>query len=245
MSMNDAALARSIADDAGRLLCAIRERGDLAGKALGAAGDEQANALILARLRVERPDDFILSEEARDDRSRCVQRRVWIVDPLDGTREYAERRADWAVHIALAIGGEPSVGAVAIPSSGQLFATDDPPRTLSPIPGRPRMVVSRSRPPEIALRVAEAIGAETLPMGSAGAKAMAVVAGEADIYLHDGGQFEWDNCAPAAVALAAGFHASRIDGRPLVYNRQDPMLPDLLICRRELAEQVLAAIAAH
>ncbi|WP_267382467.1 3'(2'),5'-bisphosphate nucleotidase CysQ [Sphingomonas sp. GC_Shp_2] len=244
MTISDAALARSVAEEAGRLLCAIRLRGDLEGKALGAAGDAEANAAILARLRAERPGDHILSEEAGDDRRRCAHSRVWIVDPLDGTREYAEGRADWAVHVALAIDGAAQIGAVALPATGTVFATDDARVPHGPLPARPGMVVSRSRPPGIALRVAEAIGADTIAMGSAGAKAMAVVAGDAEIYLHDGGQFEWDNCAPVAVALAAGFHASRIDGRPLVYNCADPLLPDLLICRPELAAQVLAAIAA-
>lgn len=240
--MNDAQLARSIALEAGALLQAIRGRAHHSGKAMGDAGDREANTLIVDRLRAERPDDFILSEEALDDRTRCSASRVWIVDPLDGTREYAEGLDDWAVHIGLAIDGRPSVGSVAVPARGAVHTTDDAPLALAPCLSPPRIVVSRSRAPEIARSVGLAMGATMIPMGSAGAKAMAVVDGRAEIYLHDGGQYEWDNCAPAAVALAAGLHASRIDGSPLVYNCEDPLLPDLLICRPELAEAVLAAI---
>jgi len=239
--MTDAELARAIAAEAGDLLRRIRDEGREEGKALGQRGDREANALILALLHAERPDDAILSEEAKDDRTRCAARRVWIVDPLDGTREYSERRDDWAVHIGLAIDGAPALGAVAVPDRGELFVSD---AAAAPVPTReqPVMVVSRTRAPDFAGVVAEAIGAELLPMGSAGAKTMAVVDGRADIYLHAGGQYEWDNCAPAAVALGAGLHASRIDGSPLVYNRADPFLPDLLVCRAQWAELVLAAI---
>jgi 3'(2'), 5'-bisphosphate nucleotidase len=241
--VNDTGLAAAIAREAGRLLCDLQGLGEETGKALGDRGDREANALILARLATERPDDFVLSEESLDDRRRCAARRVWIVDPLDGTREYAEGLDDWAVHIGLAIDGRPTFGAVAIPARDEVFCTDHARAALPPLGARPRVVVSRTRCPDIALRVGEALGAEMIGMGSAGAKAMAVVDGRADIYLHDGGQYEWDNCAPAAVALAAGLHASRIDGSPLVYNCADPLLPDLLICRPELAERVLAAVA--
>ncbi len=240
--MTDAALARAIAVEAGALLRRLRASGDCAGKLLGDRGDREANALILARLAQARPDDFILSEESVDDRRRCAARRVWVIDPLDGTREFAEGRDDWAVHIGLAIDGVPMVGAVALPASGAVFVTDDPPCVYLPLSGRPRMVASRSRAPAIVAAIASAIDADVVPMGSAGAKAMAVVSGSADLYLHDGGQYEWDNCAPAAVALTAGLHASRIDGSELVYNCANPLLPDLLICRRELAQPVLAAL---
>jgi 3'(2'), 5'-bisphosphate nucleotidase len=242
--VSDAALARAIADEAGALLLALRDRGDCVGKELGARGDREANALIIARLRAARPDDFILSEESLDDPARCAVSRVWIVDPLDGTREYAEGLDDWAVHVALAIDGRPAQGAVAVPALGATHATDRTSPPLGRIAEPPRMVVSRTRCPDIATRVGDTMGAELIPMGSAGAKAMAVVDGRADVYLHDGGQYEWDNCAPAAVALAAGLHASRIDGSPLVYNCAHPLLPDLLICRRELAAATLAAIKA-
>lgn len=241
---SDAALARAVAEEAGTLLIAIRDGAEEAGKSLGDRGDREANALILRRLAAARPNDCILSEESFDDRSRCAAQRVWVVDPLDGTREYASGRDDWAVHIALAIDGCPVQGAVALPAMGRIFSTDRACPARPPIAPRPKLVVSRSRCPDLALQVAEALGAETLTMGSAGAKAMAVVDGRADIYLHEGGQYEWDNCAPAAVALAAGLHASRIDGTPLIYNREDPLLPDLLICRMGLADAALAAVRA-
>ncbi|MDQ1156496.1 3'(2'), 5'-bisphosphate nucleotidase [Sphingomonas sp. SORGH_AS 950] len=241
--MTDAELARAIAVEAGALLRDLQVSGGLEGAALGARGDRDANTLILDRLRAARPDDFILSEESLDDRARCAASRVWIVDPLDGTREYAEGSDEWAVHIGLAIDGRPALGAVAVPARGQVFATDDLPPVHPPCPAGLRVVVSRSRAPDIARCVGDRLGATLIPMGSAGAKAMAVVEGRADVYLHDGGQYEWDNCAPAAVALAAGLHASRIDGSPLVYNCANPLLPDLLICRREVAAQVLDAIA--
>lgn len=242
--MSDAALARSIATEAGALLRKILADPACPQRELGDRGDREANRLILSRLRAERPDDFVLSEEATDDRKRCAARRVWIIDPLDGTREYANGIDEWAVHIGLAIDGVPSVGAVALPAQDKVFATDDAPPDPCAASARPRLVVSRSRAPELVHRVAETLGAELIPMGSAGVKAMAVVDGRADIYLHEGGQFEWDNCAPAAVALAAGLHASRIDGSPLVYNCVDPFLPDLLICRPEWARPVLEAVAS-
>lgn len=237
--MNDATLARAIADAAGELLLRIQ-----AEDADGARGDREANRLILDLLHDARPDDPILSEESLDDPVRLMSRRVWIVDPLDGTREFAEGRADWAVHIALAIDGAPAVGAVALPRQGITLSNDAPP-PLQPIARPPRMLVSRSRPSALCAAVSTALPASTIAMGSAGAKAMAVVLGQAEIYLHSGGQHQWDNCAPAAVALAAGLHASRIDGSPLIYNGVESSVPDLLICRRELAESVLQLVAHH
>jgi 3'(2'), 5'-bisphosphate nucleotidase len=243
MTITDAEVARSIALEAAALLRDLCVPGKCAEADLGRRGDAEANALILDRLNAARPGDFILSEEAADNPERCAASRVWVVDPLDGTREFGERLDDWAVHIGLAVDGVPFAGAVALPATHQIFATDDPPRPLPPLPARPRMVVSRTRPHPIVRAVAVAIGADLVPMGSAGAKAMAVVEGRAEIYLHAGGQYEWDNCAPVAVALAAGLHASRIDGSPLVYNCRDPLLPDLLICRPEYSKIVLAAVA--
>jgi 3'(2'), 5'-bisphosphate nucleotidase len=240
----DAQLARTVALAAAEVLRDLCVAGACADSELGDRGDKDANALILRLLHEARPDDYVLSEEASDDGLRCAASRVWVVDPLDGTREFRERREDWAVHIGLAIHGVPVTGAVALPAAHRVFATDDMPPAFAAAPARPRMVVSRTRSHPIVTAVAEAIGAELVPMGSAGAKAMAVVQGDAEIYLHAGGQYEWDNCAPVAVALAAGLHASRIDGSTLVYNCRDPLLPDVLICRREYAEQVLAAVAA-
>jgi len=235
---DDAALAAEIATTAGKLLLALRDSALFEGKSAGKAGDFTANAFILSALAAQRPDDAILSEEEKNDTARCSHSRVWVVDPLDGTREYGEGRSDWAVHIALAIDGVPTVGAVALPGLGLTLDSGNPP----PLPAAPathRMLVSRTRPAAEAVAVAEALGAELVPMGSAGAKAMAVVRGEADIYLHTGGQYEWDSCAPVAVAAAAGLHVSRVDGSPLVYNCADPYLPDLLICHREMAPHIL------
>ena len=242
--MTDAELAADLAQQAGALLLQIRASGEYSGAALGQAGDQAANQLLVDALRLRRPADGLLSEEERDNADRLGRERVWIIDPVDGTREYGEGRDDWAVHVGLAIGGVASVGAVALPGLGLTLRSDQPLvlPPAPPAPAIPRMVVSRTRPAREALAVAEAFGAALIPMGSAGAKAMAIVRGEAEIYLHTGGQFEWDNCAPAAVALACGLHVSRVDGAPLVYNQADTYLPDLLICRAELAERVLALI---
>ncbi len=236
--MDDAALARRIAQVAGDLLLTLQRSDLFEGKALGRAGDRVANAFIMEALAVARPADAILSEEEAADGARLAKSRVWIVDPLDGTREFGERRADWAVHIALAIDGVATVGAVALPGLPLILATDPAPVVPS-APGPLKMLVSRTRPAPQALAVASKLGAELLPMGSAGAKAMAVVRGEAHVYLHAGGQYEWDSCAPVAVARAAGLHASRIDGSEPRYNQENPYMPDLLICRPELAQRVL------
>ena len=237
----DAALAAQLATQAGEILLTIQQSGQFSGKELGKEGDARANAFLMDALRTMRANDAILSEEEADNLERLATKRVWIIDPLDGTREFSEGRNDWAVHVALAIDGEPSIGAVALPGLG-ITLRSDAPLDLSP-QGQPlRMLVSRTRPAAEALSVAKALDALLVPMGSAGAKAMAVVRGEADIYLHTGGQYEWDNCAPAAVAIAAGLHASRVDGSPLRYNQANTSLPDLLICRPELAATVLALI---
>lgn len=242
-NMTDADLAAHLAEVCGKLLLEVRASGMLSLKALGKAGDATANQFLCHALREQRPNDGLLSEEEKDNPARLEQSRVWIVDPVDGTREYGEERADWAVHVGLAIDGVATVGAVALPGLGVVLRTDTP--TLIPsAPEKLRMVVSRTRPAREATEVAERIGAELVPMGSAGAKAMAILRGEADIYLHSGGQYEWDSCAPVAVALAHGLHCSRIDGSPLVYNQADVYMPDLLICRKEHAERVLAEVAA-
>ena len=238
MSESDTALAARLAEAAGALLLDLRTSGRYDGKALGKAGDEAANAMLMRELAAARPDDAILSEEEKDSAARLSASRVWIVDPLDGTREYGEGRSDWAVHVALAVDGVARVGAVALPGLGQTLTSGDP-LPLRPANDPLKMLVSRTRPAAEAVFVAAALGAELLPMGSAGAKAMAVVLGQADIYLHTGGQYEWDNCAPAAVAAAAGLHVSRVDGAPLRYNQADTYLPDLLICRKELADKAL------
>lgn len=241
--MTDAELAAHLAQCAGRILLEVRASGMFGGKALGKAGDQTANQFLVHALRQQRPDDGLLSEESRDTAERLGKSRVWIVDPVDGTREYGEDRADWAVHVGLAIDGVAEVGAVALPGldGGIVLRTD---RATPPPPhhGAPRLLVSRTRPAPEALAVAAALGGELLPMGSAGAKAMAVVRGEAEIYLHSGGQHQWDSCAPVAVARAHGLHCSRIDGSPIRYNEPDTWLPDVLICRAEWAERVLAVV---
>jgi 3'(2'), 5'-bisphosphate nucleotidase len=239
--VTDAELAAHLAHVAGKLLLEVRASGLFQGKALGVAGDETANAFLCHAIRAQRPDDGLLSEEQKDTAERLDKSRVWIIDPVDGTREYGEERADWAVHVALAIDGVPTIGAVALPGVDAILHTDDP-LHVPPAPAKLRMVVSRTRPAAEAIAVAEALDAELVPMGSAGAKAMAIIRNEADIYLHSGGQYEWDSCAPVAVALAHGLHCSRIDGSPLVYNQADTYLPDLLICRREHAENILRLV---
>ena len=238
--------AARFAEEAGRLLLGIRTRID-AGEAIDRVrhdGDLGSHELLLGRLADAHPHDAVLSEEGADDLARLDAERVWIVDPLDGTREFGEPlRTDWAVHVALVIGGEPVAGAVALPARGLVLSTAAPPTLPPSTGGRPRVVVSRTRPPAEAERLATALGAELVAMGSAGAKAMAVVLGDADVYPHAGGQYEWDSAAPVAVAARTGLHVSRLDGTPLRYNQRDAWLPDLLICRPELAEPVLAALA--
>ncbi|MBT5139202.1 MAG: 3'(2'),5'-bisphosphate nucleotidase CysQ [Acidimicrobiaceae bacterium] len=243
---DDHQLAAALAEQAGALLLELRARlaaDDAAPAVLKAEGDRQAHELLMQELTEARPGDAILSEEGKDDKARLHAQRTWIVDPLDGTREYSEvPRTDWAVHVALVTDNRPVAGAVALPGLGLVLSTADVP-ILAPTGTTPaRMIVSRSRPPAAATHVADLIGADLVQMGSAGAKAMAVVRGECEIYVHSGGQYEWDSCAPVAVAAAAGCHVSRLDGSELLYNQDDVYLPDLIVCRPELAESVLAAL---
>lgn len=238
--MSDHELAARLATAAGELLLDVRT--ELAGATTDerkAAGDKRSHDFLMAALGVERPEDVVLSEEGVDNPARLTARRVWIVDPLDGTREFSEvGRQDWAVHVALWQDGELVAGAVALPAQGATLATPDvaaPPTA----PATPRIVVSRTRPPAVALQVRDALGGELVEMGSAGAKVASVVQGLSDVYVHAGGQYEWDSAAPVAVARAAGLFTSRIDGSPLLYNQADPQLPDLIVCRPEYAEAVL------
>lgn len=243
--MTDAQLAAHLAEVAGRILLDVRKSGMFEGKALGKAGDATANEFLCHAIRAARPEDGLLSEEEKDDTTRCAKSRVWIIDPVDGTREYGEQRSDWAVHVGLAIDGVATVGAVALPGlGGGLVLRSDTAEALPESAAKPRFLVSRSRPAKEATTVCEMMGGELVSMGSAGAKAMSVVRGEAEIYLHSGGQYEWDSCAPVAVALAHGLHCSRIDGSPIRYNMADPYLPDLLICRPEYAATVLSQVAS-
>jgi 3'(2'), 5'-bisphosphate nucleotidase len=249
---DDQVLARDLAQEAGELLLGLRSDGGGPDE-LRQAGDRQSHEFLMARLAAVRPADAVLSEEGTDDKARLAADRVWIVDPLDGTREFGEAgRADWAVHVALwerAAGdgtGELTAGAVALPAQGKVLNTLDPPSRTVPAASAPsaslRLVVSRTRASQLVKDVAALLGAELVPCGSAGAKAATVIMGETDVYLHSGGFYEWDTAAPVVVARAAGLHASRIDGASLVYNRDDPLLPDILICRPVIAGQLLDAI---
>lgn len=235
-----------VASTAGELLLdLVRSAHGLSADALRDTADRLAHEHIIAALADVFPADAVLSEEgATGPDGRVGAERVWIVDPLDGTWEYGQGRSDWAVHVALWCRGELRAGAVVLPALGEVHATGATRPVLPPPPARPRMVVSRSRPHPLALAVGAALEAEVVPMGSAGAKAAAVIAGRAEVYAHAGGQYEWDSAAPVAVARAAGLHASRLDGTPLRYNRADPWLPDLLVCRAELAEAAVAAVLA-
>lgn len=251
--LTDAELAADLAADAGKLLLQVRaEIGFDQPWTLGEAGDRQANSLLLRRLQVERPGDAVLSEEAHDDLARLKSDRVWIIDPLDGTREFSTPgRDDWAVHIALwrrSSNGQPEItdAAVALPARGNVvYRTDTVTSGAAPagVPGTLRIAVSATRPPAVLHRIRQTLAIQPVSIGSAGAKAMAVIDGYVDAYLHAGGQWEWDSAAPAGVMLAAGMHASRLDGSPLRYNQLDPYLPDLLMCRAEVAPILLGAIA--
>ncbi len=259
MNSDDDRLAADLAAEAGRRLLALRAAGG-APDDLRLAGDRSSHEFLAAELARRRPGDAVLSEEGADDQSRLSASRVWIVDPLDGTREFGEPgRTDWAVHVALWERGGLTAGAVALPAQDKVLSTADPPRppgaapatalarggtTPPDPPGKLRLVVSRTRPPEFVTRLAEKTGAELVPLGSAGAKAAAVICGDADAYVHSGGQYEWDSAAPVAVAVAAGLHASRIDGSGLSYNQARPLLPDILICRAALAAPLLEAISS-
>ena len=244
---SDDIFARDLAASAGERLLAIRAATEDHEDQRRRAGDLGSQQYIAAELARSRPGDAVLSEEAADDKSRLRADRVWIIDPLDGTREFGEEgRVDWAVHVALWERGELVAGAVALPAQRTVLSTAEPPPRPKPTAaGAPlRLVVSRSRPPEFVTRLAGQVGAELVPRGSAGAKAAAVITGEVDAYVHAGGQYEWDTAAPVAVARAAGLHASRIDGSRLGYNSEQPWMPDILICPVSLASLLLGAISA-
>ena len=246
MSETDQQLASRVATEAGAMLVELRD--DLVAEGihywdLKDEGDVAGHRYIMSALTVARPDDVILSEEAADNRKRLSAERVWIIDPIDGTNEFAEHpRHDWAIHIALWESGELTAASVALPTLGITF--DASPAAVVPPSTRekPLLVTSRSRNPYCAVMVANALGCDVARLGSAGAKAMAIVMGEADIYVHDGGMYQWDSAAPAAVAKAAGLHVSRIDGSELKYNQESLWLPDFLVCRIELAEPALKAL---
>ena len=243
---DDDRMARDLAVAAGELLLKLRVSGSTADE-LRRAGDLGSQEYLDRELSRLRPGDCVLSEEAIDNPARLAADRVWIIDPLDGTREFGEEgRVDWAVHVGLWERGDLTAGAVALPAQDAVLSTFEPPPSPPPArPGAPlRLVVSRSRPPEFVQRLAGEIGAELVPLGSAGAKAAAVITGQVDAYVHSGGQYEWDSAAPVAVARAAGLHTSRIDGSNLSYNSEQPWMPDILICPGPLAGLLLEAISA-
>jgi 3'(2'), 5'-bisphosphate nucleotidase len=231
--------ATDLARRAGAVLLGLRSRSPHSERALSDEGDRCSHEFLMAQLATRFPQDPVRSEEGHDSSG---AERLWVIDPLDGSREYGEGREDWAVHVALAVGSRPAIGAVALPARGMVLGTSAPPPLAEAAPV-PRLVVSRSRPPAVAAELAERLGATTIPMGSAGAKIAAVILGEAEIYVHAGGQYEWDSAAPVAVALSAGLHASRIDGSPLRYGLPDPWLPDLVVCHPSLTDVALAALA--
>ena len=235
---DDHLLARWTATVAGQALTELRTQG-LQGRDLKDAGDRTAHELLMRLLAEHRPGDAVLSEEGKDDKARLTASRVWIVDPLDGTREYSEPpRDDWAVHVALWQDGDLVAGAVAQPGLDSTFSTGEPPTVPPSSSPRTRIAVSRTRPPAFVQALAEEIDADLVPMGSAGAKVISVVRDVTDAYVHAGGQYEWDSAAPVVVARAAGLHTSRVDGAPLAYNQDDVLLPDLCVCRPEIAEQI-------
>ena len=246
---DDHVLAAWLAETAGRRLLEVREEG-LTDRELKDAGDQAAHDLLMGLLAKHRPGDAVLSEEAlesgADKDRRLSAERVWIVDPLDGTREFSEPpREDWAVHVALWSRGDLTAGAVAQPAVGETFSTADPPYVPPSSSARPRIAVSRTRPPAFVEALAAELDAELVPMGSAGVKAISVVRDISDAYVHAGGQYEWDNAAPVAVARAAGLYCSRVDGSALRYNQDDVSLPDLIVCRVELADPIVAFVREH
>jgi 3'(2'), 5'-bisphosphate nucleotidase len=242
---DDHALAAWLASTAGQRLLEVRE-GGLVGRELKDAGDRAAHELLVALLAQHRPADAVLSEEGLDDKRRLDSHRVWIVDPLDGTREFSEPpRDDWAVHVALWEDGDLTAGAVALPALGETYSTGQPPVVPPRTSTRPRIAVSRTRPPAFVAALAAEMDAELVPMGSAGVKVISVVRDLTDAYVHAGGQYEWDNAAPVAVARSAGLFCSRVDGSELRYNQDDVSLPDLVVCRPELSDQILEFVRRH
>jgi 3'(2'), 5'-bisphosphate nucleotidase len=243
---DDHTLARDLAGQAGQRLLGLRAQ-DGDPDLLRKTGDRMSHEFLTTALARQRPGDVVLSEEGADNPARRSARRVWIVDPLDGTREFGEPgRTDWAVHVALWESGanDLTAGAVALPAQDRVLSTAEPPPPLAAgeAPAKIRIVVSRSRPPQFVRNIPGLIDAELVPLGSAGAKVAAVINGEVDAYVHGGGFYEWDTAAPVAVARAAGLHASRIDGSDLAYNQADLLMPDILVCRPAIAGVLLQAI---
>lgn len=244
--MDDKTLAAHLAREAGHILRDVQRSAspdELGTKELKDRGDRLSQDFLAAQLAEHRPADAVLSEEATDDSARLTASRVWIIDPLDGTREFSEGRDDWAVHIALWEDGDLSHGAIALPGLDAVLTSDDPPQVWER-PRRIRLAVSRSRATALTTALGEALNAELVPMGSAGYKVGAVVRGEVDAYVHSGGQYEWDSAAPVAVARGAGLYTSRLDGSALRYNADNPYLPDLIVCNPLLEEELMRCLNA-
>ena len=238
--LSDAELAARIARGAGQILLGVRDGDLLDGRVLGDVGDTMAQAWISTVLARHRPRDAVLSEEAADVGDRATTERVWIIDPLDGTREFAAGTADWAVHVALTEHGVVTEAAVSLPATGEVFRTDTVEKTTTPLTGR--LATSRWGGSYETSWVSSRLHLQMVPIGSAGAKAMAVVRGDVDAYVHAGGQYEWDNAAPVGVATAAGLHCSRLDGSEIIYNNPHPYMPDFVICRTEIRDEMMAAL---
>ncbi|AJE32564.1 MAG: 3'(2'),5'-bisphosphate nucleotidase CysQ [Corynebacterium humireducens] len=241
--LDDARLTRLIAQGTGEILKGVRNVGALRGRSLGDAGDDLAQNWIARVLEQHRPEDGFLSEEMADSPARLEKDRVWIVDPLDGTKEFATGRQDWAVHVALVENGFPTHAAVGLPDLGVVFSSDESRAVTGPFSRK--IAISHNRPPAVALRIADRLGFQTAAIGSAGAKAMHVLLGDYDAYIHAGGQYEWDSAAPVGVATAAGLHCSRLDGSELTYNNKDTYMPDIVICRPELKDEILTMAAEY
>ena len=240
--LDDDDLAYFLATGIGDIVRGTRAGGLLHGRSLARVANEVAQRWCDEVLSVHRPDDGTLSEGVSDDPSRLEKSRVWIIDVIDGSKEFSTGRSDWSVHVALVVDGRPALASVGLPEAGRVFRTDQVHYVDGPPSGN--MVISRNNPPAGIGEVAGALGLKTRPMGSAGAKMLSVLLGDADVYLHAGGQYEWDQAAPVGVALASGLHASRLDGTPIRFNKSDTYSPDILVCRPDMTEQVLAAAAA-
>lgn len=266
MSNEDAELARTVAQGAGQLLLELRESyGEIEpddkerANALRKEGDRASHEYIAAALSAARPDDAVLSEEGADSDVRLSASRVWIVDPLDGTYEYGQNRADFAVHIVLwNTEGQARLeaGVVDLPAQGLTRSVLDLDPQLGELPtNRPiRIVASRSRPPATLAQTVHHLsgslseagitheGVEVVDVGSVGAKVNEILSGRAEAYIHDTGFYEWDVAAPLNVAHHYGLHAEHIDGQPVVFNQMPPYVNNLVVARADLHGFVMDAL---
>lgn len=242
----DHELARTLASTAGEFLVDYQRDGlaaDRWGEWLGADGDAAAHDVIIEQLHSARPDDAWLSEEGRDDpEERSMSERAWVIDPLDGSADFGRGTNEWAVHVALTERGSATAGAVAVPGLGRVFSTDEATAVGSRTDRAPVVVTGRARHWTDGQRVAGALSGELVVCGSAGVKAMLVVAGVADIYVHAGALYEWDVCAPAIVAQAHGLVAVAPDGAELRFNKSRPVVPGVVITHPDLLDATLAAL---